>query len=79
MNGEAQIPTPAKALHRTRLYFINHPKEDLELTQRDVAEKYSPCRQVISKIENAKDAHISLHSLNKLTPRVHAGILFLFY
>ncbi len=44
---------------------LREAREDLELTQKDVAERYSLSRQSISKIENAKDAHISLHSLSE--------------
>ncbi|MBW2738058.1 MAG: helix-turn-helix transcriptional regulator, partial [Deltaproteobacteria bacterium] len=40
-------------------------RENLKLTQREVAEKWSLSQQSISKIENAKDNHISLHTLNE--------------
>ena len=40
-------------------------REALNLTQKDVAERWDISQQVISRIENAKDDHISLHILNK--------------
>ena len=46
--------------HRLRL-----TRESLNLTQKNVAEKWNISRQAISKIENAKDDHLSLHTLNK--------------
>jgi transcriptional regulator with XRE-family HTH domain len=38
---------------------------NLKPTQREVAEKWALSQQSISKIENAKDDHISLHTLNE--------------
>ncbi|MCK4488328.1 MAG: helix-turn-helix transcriptional regulator [Desulfobacterales bacterium] len=35
------------------------------MTQREVAEKWTLSQQSISKIENAKDNHISLHTLSE--------------
>ncbi|MDI6794490.1 MAG: helix-turn-helix transcriptional regulator [bacterium] len=40
-------------------------RESLNLTRKDVAERGDISQQVISKIENAKDDRISLHTLNK--------------
>jgi len=44
---------------------LREARENLKLTQREVAEKWSLSQQSISKIENARDDHISLHSLNE--------------
>ncbi len=44
---------------------LREARENLKLTQREVAEKWSLSQQSISKIENAKDNHISLHTLNE--------------
>jgi transcriptional regulator with XRE-family HTH domain len=44
---------------------LREAREKLKLTQREVAEKWSLSQQSISKIENAKDDHISLHTINK--------------
>ncbi len=44
---------------------LREAREELKLTQREVAEKWSLSQQSISKIENAKDSHISLHTLNE--------------
>jgi DNA-binding XRE family transcriptional regulator len=44
---------------------LREARETLNLTQREVAEKWSFSQQSISKIENAKDDHISLHTLNE--------------
>ena len=44
---------------------LREARENLKLTQREVAEKWSLSQQSVSKIENAKDDHISLHTLNK--------------
>jgi len=44
---------------------LREAREKLKLTQREVAEKWSLSQQSISKIENAKDNHISLHTLNE--------------
>jgi DNA-binding XRE family transcriptional regulator len=40
-------------------------RESLNLTQKDIAQKSNISQQVISKIENAKDDRISLHTLNE--------------
>jgi DNA-binding XRE family transcriptional regulator len=40
-------------------------RESLHLTQKEIARKWNISRQVISKIENAKDDRISLHTLNE--------------
>jgi len=40
-------------------------REALKPTQKDVAARWDISKQVISRIENAKDDHISLHILNK--------------
>ena len=44
---------------------LREAREKLKLTQREVAEKWSLSQQSISKIENAKDDHISLHTINE--------------
>ena len=44
---------------------LREARENLKLTQREVAEKWSLSQQSVSKIENAKDDHISLHTLNE--------------
>jgi len=44
---------------------LRETRESLKLTQREVSEKWSLSQQSISKIENAKDDHISLHTLNE--------------
>ena len=44
---------------------LREAREKLKLTQREVADKWSLSQQNISKIENAKDDHISLHTLNE--------------
>ena len=44
---------------------LREARENLKLTQREVAEKWSISQQSVSKIENAKDDHISLHTLNE--------------
>ena len=44
---------------------LREARVNLKLTQREVAEKWSLSQQSISKIENAKDNHISLHTLNE--------------
>ena len=44
---------------------LREARENLKLTQREVAEKWSLSQQSISKIENARDDHISLHTLNE--------------
>ncbi|MCD4763345.1 MAG: helix-turn-helix transcriptional regulator [Desulfobacterales bacterium] len=44
---------------------LREAREKLKLTQREVAEKWSLSQQSISKIENAKDNHISLNTLNE--------------
>ena len=44
---------------------LREARENLKLTQREVAKKWSLSQQSISKIENAKDDHISLHTLNE--------------
>jgi len=44
---------------------LREARENLKLTQREVAEKWALSQQSISKIENAKDDHISLHTLNE--------------
>ena len=44
---------------------LREARKNLKLTQREVAEKWSLSQQSISKIENAKDNHISLHTLNE--------------
>jgi len=43
---------------------LREARENLKLTQREVADKWALSQQSISKIENAKDDHISLHTLN---------------
>ncbi len=45
--------------------MLREAREKLKLTQREVAAKWSLSQQSISKIENAKDDHISLHTLNE--------------
>ena len=40
-------------------------RESLNLTQKDVAERWNITQQAISKIENAKGYHISLHTLEE--------------
>jgi len=40
-------------------------RESLNLTQKDVAQRWDISQQVVSKIENAKDDRISLHTLNE--------------
>jgi len=47
---------------------LREARENLKLTQREVAEKWSLSQQSISKIENAKDNHISLHTLPLVVP-----------
>ena len=44
---------------------LREARENLKLTQREIAEKWSLSQQSISKIENARDDHISLHTLNE--------------
>ncbi|MCD6274244.1 MAG: helix-turn-helix transcriptional regulator [Deltaproteobacteria bacterium] len=44
---------------------LREARENLKLTQREVAKKWDLSQQSISKIENAKDDHISLHTLNE--------------
>ncbi len=44
---------------------LREAREKLKLTQLEVAEKWALSQQSISKIENAKDDHISLHTLNE--------------
>lgn len=44
---------------------LREVRENLKLTQREVAKKWSLSQQSISKIENARDDHISLHTLNE--------------
>ena len=44
---------------------LREARKKLKLTQREVAEKWALSQQSISKIENAKDDHISLHTLNE--------------
>ena len=44
---------------------LREDRKNLKLTQREVAEKWALSQQSISKIENAKDDHISLHTLNE--------------
>ena len=44
---------------------LREAREELKLTQREVAEKWSLSQQSISKIENANDDHKSLHTLNE--------------
>ena len=38
-------------------------RETLNLTQKEVAKKWKISQQAISRIENARDYHISLHTL----------------
>ena len=40
-------------------------RESLNLTQKDVAERWNITQQAISKIENAKGYNISLHTLDE--------------
>ncbi|MBC8177820.1 MAG: helix-turn-helix transcriptional regulator [Deltaproteobacteria bacterium] len=44
---------------------LREARENLKLTQAEVAKKWSLSQQSISKIENARDDHISLHTLNE--------------
>ena len=44
---------------------LREARENLKLTQIEVAKKWSLSQQSISKIENARDDHISLHTLNE--------------
>ncbi|MFH1897022.1 MAG: helix-turn-helix domain-containing protein [Candidatus Desantisbacteria bacterium] len=46
-------------------YQLRLTRESLNLTQKDVAEKWNIPSQVISRIENAKEDRISLHALNE--------------
>ncbi len=44
---------------------LREARKKLKLTQREAAEKWSISQQSISKIENARDDDISLHTLNE--------------
>ncbi len=45
--------------HRLKL-----TREALKLTKKEIAQKWDISQQVISRIENAKDSRISLHTIN---------------
>ena len=44
---------------------LREARKNLKLTQSEVAEKWSLSRQSISRIENARDDHVSLSTLNE--------------
>lgn len=46
-------------------YQLRLARESLNLTQKDVAERWDIPQRVVSKIENAKDDRVSLHTLNE--------------
>ncbi len=69
-NKESKKPGFAAAVEKRKGELLiaaklREARENLKLTQREVAEKWSLSQQSISKIENAKDNHISLHTLNE--------------
>ena len=69
-NKERKTPGFAAAVEKRKGELLiaaklREARENLKLTQREVAEKWSLSQQSISKIENAKDNHISLHTLNE--------------
>jgi len=67
---EQKMPGFAEAVEKRKGELLlaaklRETRKNLKLTQREVAEKWSLSQQSISKIENAKDDHISLHTINK--------------
>ncbi|MBP7653055.1 helix-turn-helix transcriptional regulator [Candidatus Dependentiae bacterium] len=46
-------------------YLLRKTREKHQISQIELAQKCRLSQQAISKIENAKDDHISLHTLNK--------------